>query len=211
MSTTARGGVVVSLGIVLAASCGFAILRLSSGEADSPHGLAAVGPFRVGSALGEERAGFSGRPKLQVFTTADDPAAADLAACLLSAEVRAELDAFTPILIDARAEPEVETTFRERDGLAVIVRGLNGGFLGALRSGFPCERLVWLLRTIREHSNGAPEKSPIYARLLLEPEAIDELVDAGETDRAVRFLELLRELEGEGSPAVAAVEARIFR
>ena len=180
-------------------------------EADKAPSLTDVGKFRVGSHLGDERAGFSGRPKLQVFTTTADPELAVIAACLQSAEVESELHFFTPILVDGAQEPEVEKLLRQRDNLRVIVRALHGGFLGGLPAGFTCADLVHLLKLIQAHSNGPPEKSPIYALLVAEPEAIDGYLDAGEKDRALRFVELLREFEGEDSPAVAAVEARLER
>lgn len=170
--------------------------------------LTPVGKFLIGSALGHERAGFSGRPMVQVFTRADAPDWPYIAACLQSAEVEAEMPFFVGVLVDERLEPDVEENFRAR-GLKVIISGLNGSFLGGLFLGFSCENFVGLLRSVRLSSARSPEKSSIYARLLETPEAIDAFILRGELDKAVRFVDLLKEFEGPTHPAVLAAEARL--
>jgi hypothetical protein len=223
MSRRARRGVFVSLAGAAALGAAVIVVFVPRSGAAKAQALPDIGKFRAGSVLGEERAGFSGRPKLQVLLDPGDPRLEEVAACLRSAEVEAALDSFTPILIDAGAESEaeVERVHRERDGLRVIVRGLDGGFRGGLREGFGCADLLGLLDAVRRHSSGPPEKSPIYALLVAHPEAIevfateDEVASGGVgrsgRERALRYLDLLREFEGEESPAVKAVEARLLR
>jgi hypothetical protein len=187
----------------------YGVLVPRSGVGAAAQALSDVGKFKVGSALGMERAGFSGRPMVQVFTTADDPNWPAISACLQSAEVEAEMGAFVGVLVDARAEPEVESAFRRKHGLQLIVRGLNGAFLGGLKTGFQCPDLVGLLKTIRAGLNPEIEKSPIYTSLMLSPDAIDYYKAQSQNAKAARFVELLKEFEGEGSAAVQAAEARL--
>jgi hypothetical protein len=168
-----------------------------------------VGRFKVGSAAGMERAGFSGRPMVEVFTTADDPTWPAISQCLQSAELDAEMDSFVGVLVDARSEPAVESRFRGKHRLQLIVRGLNGAFLGGLKTGFQCADLIALLKSIRASMNREIEKSPIYTSLMLSPDAVDYFKSRGETPKAARFVELLKEFEGESSPAVEAAEARL--
>ena len=172
--------------------------------------LAPIGEFRVGATLGRARAGFSGKPLLQVFTHAGDPNSAATQACLLSAAVIGELDLFTPILVDEDIDTDCEKRIRDRDGLGVVVRGLNGKFLGGLSHGFSCDALTDLLQSIRRHMIRKPEKSPIYARLLDDPAAtIDWLTQRGEPERAARYVEFLGEFEGAAHPATTAAAARL--
>lgn len=168
-----------------------------------------VGRFRAGSAAGEERAGFSGRAKVQVFASASASDWNTISACLQSREVEAEMPFFTGVLIDEKAEPTVEQVFRERDGLRVVVRALNGGFLGGLPAGFKCQDLADLLKSIHAQATSAPEKSPIYANLLESTAALDDLLQKQEGAKAARFVDLLDELEGSTSPAVQAAKAKL--
>jgi hypothetical protein len=168
-----------------------------------------VGKFKVGSAVGMERAGFSGRAMVQVFTTADDPNWPTISSCLQNTEVEAEMASFVGVLVDARAEPSVESRFRGKHGLQLILRGVNGAFLGGLKTGFQCGDLIALLRAIRASMNPEIEKSPIYTSLMLSPDAIDYFKSRGQTAKAAKFVELLKEFEGDSSPAVQAAQARL--
>src|SRR5258705_9704065 len=170
-----------------------------------------VGNFKVGSALGEERAGFSGRPKVQVFVTANDPNWPTISACLQSPDVEAEMGSFVGVLVDTQAESDVETAYRQRHALQVVVRGLDGAFLGGLPSGFTCADLIGLLRTVRASRPGESEKSPVYASLLESSGAIDYMVQNGERVQASHFVDLLRDFEGSKSQAVKAAEAALNR
>ena len=194
---------------VLGGLVAYGVLVTRSGGRAAAQALSDVGKFKVGSTVGMERAGFSGRVMVQVFTTADDPNWPAISACLQSAEVEAEMGAFVGVLVDARAEPEVESAFRRKHGLQLIVRGLNGAFLGGLKTGFKCPDLVGLLKSIRVGLNREIEKSPIYTSLMLSPDAIDYFKTRSQTAKAARFVELLKEFEGESSPAVQAAEARL--
>jgi hypothetical protein len=111
-----------------------------------------IGRFKLGAAAGEERAGFSGLAKLQVFANASDPDWETVSAMLTAPEVEAELGFFTPILVDPAADVAAESRLRQRDGLQVIVRALNGKFLGGLRRGFTRGELVDLLAGIRRET-----------------------------------------------------------
>jgi hypothetical protein len=207
-----KSGRVIVACCVLAAVIGLLIYTfIVKGAGAAAQALPDTGKFKVGSALGEERGGFSGRPKLQVFVTADSPEWPSLSACLQSAEVEAEMVAFTGVLIDAAAEPGVESFHRQRDGFQVLVRGMNGAFWGGLKSGFACSDLVDLLKEVRFllAQTGEIERSPIYASLMDSPAAVDFLVKNGQESKAARFVELLREFEGANSPSVAAAEAML--
>ena len=168
-----------------------------------------AGKFRVGSALGEDRAGFSGRAKVQVFTSFGAPEWASLSQCLQSPQVEAEMGFFTGVLVDGAAELEVETVLRERDGLGVVVRALNGAVLGGLKAGFTCAELVELLHSIRANATGEAEKSPIYADLLESTAPIDALLLNGERAKAEKFVGFLKEFEDPQSAAVKNAEARL--
>lgn len=184
------------------------LLATAVGAEDIP-GLPDVGKFRVGSVLGEERAGFSGSPKVQVFTNFGDPDWPAIAFCLEDPRVQVEMEAFTGVLVNDILEPNVEREFREGNGLQVIVRALNGGFLGALHRGFSCDELVDLLAAIRA-SSSEPEKSPIYALLVDTPAVIDTVIDVDGCDRAARFVAFLTEFEGAASPTTVQVDT-LFR
>ena len=154
-------------------------------------------------------AGFSGLPKLMVFASPNDPGWTALQVCLVDPVLEAELSAFTPVLVDERVDFLTEATLRQRDGLRVVVRGLNGKFLGGLPVGFRCDELLALLQSIRADTTMAPDKSPIYSVLLRTPEPIDSLLNQGERATAEKVVDFLREFEGAGSPAVAAAESRL--
>jgi hypothetical protein len=209
---TKTGRVVVACCVfsTLAGLGGFLALR-TGGVGASQQAIEDVGLFRVGAMLGEERAGFSGLPKLQVFADAADPGWASLQACLTAPGLQEALAGFTPVLIDERADLETEKVLRERDGARVVARGLNGKVLGALPAGFTCADLLDLLIEIQANTLQSPEKSPIYARLLETTEPIDVLVSQGQAERAAKFVEFLAEFEGAQSPAVMAAEARLPR
>jgi hypothetical protein len=206
------GRFVVACCVLFAVAGGVAFMILRTGGVRAaPQALADVGRLRVGSALGEERAGFSGRPKVLVFTSATDPQWSAIQACLLSLSAEAELSSFTPVLVDETLDADEERVLRERDGLRVVVRGLNGKFWGGLPAGFRCEELLALLHSIRTEMIQLPEKSPIYARLLESTEPIDWLIQEGQLARAQKFVEFLAEFEGTGSPACTAAQARLPR
>src|SRR6266545_2807486 len=59
-----------------------------------------VGKFKVGSVLGMERSGFTGRPMLQVFTDSSSPDWPLIQNCLQSPEVEAEMGFYTGVLVD---------------------------------------------------------------------------------------------------------------
>jgi hypothetical protein len=208
----ARGRIIVVLCLVGAATSVGIYLLIPAGGAGGQvvEDLLPVGRFLVGSTLGEERAGFSGRAMVQVFTRPDAPDWPSIAACLQSAEVEQEMFFFVGVLVDERQEPEVEANLRAR-GLKVIIRGLNGGYLGGLFQGFSSRDLSGLLMSVRLSAVIQPKRSPIYARLLETPEPIDELIFRGELDRAVKFVDFLRVFEGADHPAVLAAEARLTR
>jgi hypothetical protein len=192
--------------------CGGVAAFLTLGGSAQTAALSDVGRFRAGSALGERRAGFSGRPKVQVFA---DRSARDwpgLEACLKSPEVGALLDRFTPVLADASdpAEAGAEADLRAA-GFQVVVRGLDGGFLGGLGAGHDCAALVGLLAAVRDGLPAEPKESPMCTLLRERPEVVDEMLRQGNRAEAEECLELLRELDGEGSGVVAAVEARLSR
>jgi hypothetical protein len=193
--------------LAVAAGVGLVIYSTSSGGA-AAQAITDVGKFRAGSELGEERAGFSGRAKLLVFT---NPSAADwlsVSACLQNAAVEAELDFFAPILIDERVE-QVEPVTRERDGMSVVVRGLNGAFLGGLHAGYTCSDLVEFMRSVKARATMAPDPSPIYAALRENALIVDSMIQTGDRARAEKFVGFLREFDGATSPAVVAAEARL--
>src|SRR5687767_9457694 len=126
MSRRAKRGFAASFCLVFLIALGVYFLRSPRGTAATAQALPDLGAFRVGSALGEERAGFSGRTKVQVFATAESAEWTVISSCLQSAEITNEMYFFTAVLIDEAAEPEVEQVFRERDSLRVVVRSLNG-------------------------------------------------------------------------------------
>jgi hypothetical protein len=210
MSRTAKRGFVAFffLSVLLGLAVSFAFVGGAGGAAKA-QALPDVGKFRVGSTLGEERCGFSGRAKVLVFTSPDSPDWTALSQCLQSTDVVAQMDFFTGVLVDEKAEPDVEAALRARDGLGVVVRALNGGFLGGLASGFGCKDLVGLLNSIRESQTSPPEKSPLYANLLERTAPIDDMLQNGERAKAEKFAGFLEELEGASSPAVQAVKAKL--
>jgi hypothetical protein len=198
------------MSILLALAVSVAFVGGAGGAAKA-QALPDVGKFRVGSALGEERCGFSGRAKVSVFASFNSPAWSSISECLQSAAIESEMDFFTGVLVDEAAEPDVEAVYRERDGLRVIVRGIGGGFLGCLPAGFTCQELVDLLRLVRASATSAPEKSPIYVNLLESTAVLDDLVARGEAAKAERYVALLEEFEGSSSPAVQAARAKVGR
>jgi hypothetical protein len=206
-------------GRAIAASCvlgavvgvGILIYGVAPGGGIAAQVLPDVGSFKAGSELGMERAGFSGRAMVQVFTQAGSPEWTAISQCLGSAEIEEEMHFFTGVLVDEKGEPGVESVFRERDGLNVVVRGLNGAFLGGLRTGFTCEELLILLRSVRRRTIAHRDLSPIYANLLESAAPITDMVQKGEGDRAARYVDLLKEFEGASSPAVRSAEAALGR
>ena len=195
------------LGVLVSFAVIYAVRFRSAGAVQQV--LADAGKFKLGSALGMERAGFSGQPMVLVFANPDSPDWPSLSACLQSPEVEAEMALFTGILVDERFEPGVEAVLRERDGFRVVVRGLSGAFLGGLKDGSDCLTLSSLLKSIRERSISPPVKSPIYTRLLENPDPIDALLFNGERAKAEKFVGFLKEFEGEKSPAAIQAQARL--
>jgi hypothetical protein len=174
--------------------------------------LSDAGRFRAGWTLGLDRAGFSGLPMVTVLADSADARLPALRTCLQDAAVAAELGAYTPVLVDAAGlDPESELADHWRRGDGAVVRALSGQFLGGLPQGFACEDLVALLQTAVTKLASAPQKSPIYVRLLESPEAIDWFVANGQRAEAEKFAAFLREFEGAESPAVQAVESRLGR
>jgi hypothetical protein len=215
MSQRAKRSMAAAAGLAIVAAVGLGItvfLAAPSSGGAAAQALPDVGRFRVGSALGLERGAFSGRPMVQVFTSA---AAADwlrIALCLQSAEVEAEMGSFTGVLVDEDLEPEVERVHRERDGLRVVVRNVAGGFAGCLPAGFECGELVELLRSVRAGASTPPQPSPIYSNLLERPEEVAEwLAGRAGAAEAAKQVDFLEELEGAASPAVQAAKARLGR
>lgn len=212
-SRTLGGGLGVVLGTCAGGALVFFLLLRAPGAGRGAQGLdgapaSATPQFLQGFERGVERAGFSGRSMVIVFSGAR-PADMTLKECLESEAVTRSMDRFTGILVDEAAEPQVESILRKRDGLKVVVRGLNGALLGGIQDGFKCQDLSSLLLAVRSNMPGEPEKSPIYANLLESPGAITHLVSEGKRDEAVKYVEFLRELEGAESPAVRAAEAAL--
>lgn len=208
MSRKAGRAIAASCVLGVAAGAGILIYSIASGGGVAAQEMPDVGKFRVGSQLGEERAGFSGRPMVFVFTSAASPEWATISSCLQGADVEAFMDQFTGVLVDEALELDTEAVPRTRDKLRVVVRGLNGAFLGGLSEGFRCADLVALLDAIKK-TVPFVEKSPIYARLLESAEPVAVLKVEGKGAEAQRYVELLREFEGAGSPAVQAADAEL--
>ena len=61
-------------------------------EPETPARLEDFGKFKLGSVLGEERGGFSGMPKVFVFTSVADPNWPQIQACLVTAEAAGALE-----------------------------------------------------------------------------------------------------------------------
>jgi hypothetical protein len=174
--------------------------------------LADAGRFRAGWTLGLDRAGFSGLPMAIVLADGADAVWPAQRACLEDAAVAAELGSYTPVLVDAAGlDPESELAEHWRRNNGAVVRALSGQFLGSLPQGFGCEDLVELLESAKTKLASAPQKSPIYVRLLESPEAIDWFVANGRRAEAEKYASFLREFEGAESPAVQAVDARLGR
>jgi len=191
----------------------FAFLYLTLGcvprtQAQMP-GLPDAGRFRVGYALGEKRAGFSGRPMVMIFTNSGAPEWPSIKACIEDPSLEAEMDVFTGILVNDLQEPTVEQVLREQ-GLRVVVRSLNGGFQGGLHAGFSCQDLIERLRAIRKNMGGIPEKSPIYAVLLEQPVAVvGDLVIKYGCETAAMYVSFFEEFEGESSDQAEAARAEL--
>jgi hypothetical protein len=179
--------------------------------------LGDFGLFRVGSALGEERAGFSGLPKAIAFVDPSSPDWPGFRACLTDPAIEAELVYFTPVAIDvtdpaeAAAEPWLREDGLRAQGFVVVLRHLNGKFLGGIQLGASCDELLAKLRSARESLFHPPKPSALYSTLLEHPEIVDTMVAEGNRARAEKCLELLREFEGEDSPVVQNVAARLGR
>lgn len=199
-----------SLGMIALAGAGVGAFFLGGGGQDpQASALADVGAFKVGSAVGEERAGFSGRPKVQVFISADDPTWPTLQACLASAEVQTAVAPFVGVIVDPKADPETEAILRQRGDHTVIARGLSGKLYGSLPATFTCENLTSFLNTLAASLPATPEKSPIYASLMDDQKALDGLIQAGAGEKANRFVELLEEFEGASNVKVLAAKAKL--
>jgi hypothetical protein len=213
MSRRARG-YLAGLTFLLALGGGLAGFFLGGRKAPlggAQEALSQVGRFRVGAELGEERAAFSGRPKLLVFASPEDGGWADLASCLTDPALSEDLSYFTPILVDERADLETERRLREENGLRVVARAKNGKYLGGLTAGFGCGELADLIAGIRANARLSLDRSPLYSVLVRDPSAIDAIAAESGIEAANRFADLLGELEGAGSPVVQEIEARLGR
>jgi hypothetical protein len=209
MSRKTGRAIVASCALGAVAGAGILIYTIAAGGGGAAaQALSDVGRFRVGSRLGEERAGFSGRPMVIVFASTSLPEWGTISSCLQGAEVDGFMDHFTGVLVEDAVEPEVEAVARTRDKLRVVVRGLNGAFLGGLPEEFTCADLVALLDAIKK-TVPFVEKSPIYARLLESAEPVAILKEEGKGSDAQRYVDLLRDFEGAGSAAVQAAEAEL--
>jgi hypothetical protein len=164
--------------------------------------------FKFGAESGHERAGFSGRPMLEIFASPEDPSWPALFTLLQSPEVQAAMDGFTGILVDERQDPDVEKT-RRAEGYQVIARSLSGAYLGGLKSGFTSRELGDFLQALKASHAPRIEKSPIYNRLLESPEEISEVLLKQGRPRAERLSELLEEFAGPENEAVVEVKARL--
>jgi hypothetical protein len=210
MSRKTGRAIAASCALGAVAGAGILIYTIAAGGGAAAQAMPDVGKFRVGSQLGEERAGFSGRPMVMVFASASSAEWLTISSCLESADIKAFMDHFTGILVEEAVEPEVEAVARTRDKLRVVVRGLNGAFLGGLPEGFACADLVALLEAIKK-TVPFVEKSPIYARLLESTEPLAALKQEGNGDEAQKYVDLLKEFEGAASAAVEAAEAELAR
>ncbi len=209
MSGRTKRGLVVSALLAIFGGCAAYGLLASRSGAATAQAVTDIGKFRVGSTLGEERTGFSGRTKVTIF--AGGPDSATLATCLRNEAIESQMDFFTGVLVDENAEPEVEADLRAQ-GLRVVVRGLQGQVLGLLHEGYTCDDFVALLRQVRAASTRAAEKSPIYVNLLERPaEVVDYMVERGQGTDVARYVQHLEEFEGSASPAVQAAKARALK
>ncbi len=209
MSRRTKRGIVITCVLGFVAALGSYFFWPPSRAISAGQAVSDIGKFRVGSALGEERTGFSGRTKVTIFAGGPDSAA--LSTCLRNEAIEAQMDFFTGVLVDESAEPEVEADLRAQ-GLRVVVRGLQGQVLGLLHEGYTCDDFVALLRQVRAASTRAAEKSPIYVNLLERPaEVVDYMVERGQGTDAARYVQHLEEFEGSASPAVQAAKARAPR
>ena len=181
-------------------------------EPPPPVALADFGRFRVGAALGEERAAFSGLAKLTVFLDPASPERDFVEACVSDAAIAAELVAFTPVLVDASDtnDAAVEATLRAQ-GFQIVIRRMSGEFLGGLTVGFDCAELIDLLRAVRAGDSKPPARDELYRILLADPPSIDAVVADAGLERAHLAYEMLREFEGVESSIVQAVGARLGR
>ena len=169
--------------------------------------LTDIGKFKVGYDLGQERTGFCGRPLLLVFTSTDDPQLPIIGSYLTDPAVDALMGFFTGIIIDEKAEPTVEKNLRTRNDLKVIIRNLNGGYLGGLSSKFTLDNMVNLLTAVGKDCR--PQISPIYSALLEDLNVLNTFIANNQKDKAVRFVGLLEEFEGSSSPVVVAAKAKL--
>ena len=219
MSPKARHGFGALLVLVTLSGIGV-FLALGGGQAqqadppqvdpppDPPAEDAKLKRFQYGYGLGKERAGFSGLPMIEIFVDERvDKAALD--ACLESAEIKALMPSYTGILISPEDEDASPRRLRRKDQHQAIVRGLNGKLLGVLPAGYGCADLHELLERILAHMIIKPKKSPIYRRLLESADPIDRLIERDKRERARKFVDFLKELEGKDHPAVIAAEERL--
>jgi hypothetical protein len=209
MSKRTKRGIAFSAIIALAA--GLAVyLAVPGGTAARTQALSDVGVFRAGSALGEERAGFSGRPQVKVLVSEGAETIVRVSAALQDPAVVNAMAAYTGVLVDAAAEPGVEQVLRERDKLQVVVRSLDGSFLGGLEA-VTAPELARLLETISARLGKAAEPSPLLARLRESTEPIDAMLQEGKRAEAEKFADFLREIDGPAADSVQAVENRLGR
>jgi len=182
----------------------------SQQEPAAPVVLPDIGAFRVGSALGDERAGFSGMPSVFVFASAHDASWPELRECLETAESAGALAGYTPVLVDSADpfEDHVEPKLRA-NGAQVVIRNRQGRFLGALQAGFECADFVALLAAAKGMTTIPPQPSPLRTFLRQEPIAgIDSILARDGRERAERVAALFREFDGD-TGAVRAAEARL--
>jgi hypothetical protein len=116
--------VLCTLGAV--AGAGILIYSMVAGGGAAAQVLTDVGRFKVGSELGMERAGFSGRAMLMIFATAGVAEWDSLSSCPQSLEVEARLGHFTPIIVDERTEPDAPSVLRVREDIQVAQRQRAG-------------------------------------------------------------------------------------
>ena len=76
MSRNAGRAIGATCVLGVAAGIGLLIYSVRQGAVPRREAMPDVGKFRAGSALGEERAGFSGRPQVLVFATSLGPGVA---------------------------------------------------------------------------------------------------------------------------------------
>ena len=213
MSKRTKRGLIAAILVAFGACLALGVVWFQKTHANQevPAGqLDDIGVFKFGSALGEERAGFSGRTRVIVLTSARE--VASLSGCLRSLGVEAHMAALTGVLVDTEVEPEVESDLRERENARVVVKGLEGQILGVLREGYSCDELAQLLEAVTARMSGPPRPSPIYMNLLERPaDVARDFVSRGEAAVAAKYVQLLEELEGTANAAVQAARGELAK